>query len=418
VLISRIVPMQSKDAVGRQPEVTEVTSGSEPSHAGHTNRMKSLDGLRGVAALIVVFGHTAIASSKSFAATDLPSTHAAHVGSLNWFVTRTPLVIFLAGSEMVLIFFVLSGYVLALPAVIRGSSWLDISYYPRRLARLYIPAWAALIFGGCLHELHRRRVPDASWWLNSHAGGLSIVDGLRNATLLFQSDAAAFTSVIWSLRDEVIFSLLLPLILLVVLWARKSAILSALLAAFCFIAMIVAADRGADLRYMPLFVIGSLMAFNIHRLPKRLPKVAFPVACVFCACLITTSYMTSNRGSGTATGLPYLCNTLGSCLAVWIAIVSPQARHLLTRRPVLWLGSRSYSLYLIHEPIVVGIAFLLGGHESVILLFSIAVPLSLIAADLFWRLIESPSIRFARALGRHAARLRPPETCQPGRQSI
>ena len=64
-----------------------------------------------------------------------------------------------------------------------------------------------------------------------------------------------------------------------------------------------------------------------------------------------------------------------------------------------WAGSRSFSLYLVHEPIVVASAFALGGTASVALLAAIAVPVSLVAADGFFRVAERPIHRWSRAFG-------------------
>jgi peptidoglycan/LPS O-acetylase OafA/YrhL len=63
-----------------------------------------------------------------------------------------------------------------------------------------------------------------------------------------------------------------------------------------------------------------------------------------------------------------------------------------------WLGKRSYSLYLIHYPILVGIAYSLGKNSR--FAFLIGIPVALAAADLFFRGVESPSHRLAQKLKR------------------
>jgi peptidoglycan/LPS O-acetylase OafA/YrhL len=321
-------------------------------------------------------------------------------GSLDWLLVRTPLHVVWAGPEMVLIFFVLSGYVLALPAVSRGMRWFSISYYPRRLVRLYVPVWVSLLIGGLLHELHKSPVPNASWWLDEHAVALSLHDGLNDASLVHQGLPWAFTSVIWSLKYEVLFSLSLPAILAAALLVRRGRLLTLMSAAGCMSLMYVGAEHGnSDLRYLPLFVLGVLMAFHADRLRRVASMWLFPIALVLCVCLLTASYTLSGATSGGAPGFQYLADVLGSCAAVWIAIGFGPARKALSIRPLRWLGSRSYSLYLVHEPIVVAIAFMFRGVVSPVLLLAVAVPVSLLAAEIFWRSVESPSIRLARRLG-------------------
>ncbi|MCB9988463.1 MAG: acyltransferase family protein [Rhodospirillales bacterium] len=69
-----------------------------------SQRFHGLDSLRGIAALVVVFNHfygviPALASSE------------------NWLFSYTPLHTLIAGRQAVIIFFVLSGFVLSLPYV-------------------------------------------------------------------------------------------------------------------------------------------------------------------------------------------------------------------------------------------------------------------------------------------------------------
>ena len=177
-------------------------------------RVRSLDGLRGFAALGVVFCHVLLSSPSYYRWADNGS----------W-LHRSPLTILWSGQEMVVIFFVLSGDVLALPAVKLAWRWFDRSYYPRRLLRLYLPVWGALVFAGVLHLLvTRNAVTGATPWLNSHAILLSLHDGIATAGLLQDSwlhGTSEYTSVLWSLEYEVVFSLALPLILIVPILTRR-----------------------------------------------------------------------------------------------------------------------------------------------------------------------------------------------------
>jgi peptidoglycan/LPS O-acetylase OafA/YrhL len=65
----------------------------------------------------------------------------------------------------------------------------------------------------------------------------------------------------------------------------------------------------------------------------------------------------------------------------------------------MWLGKRSFSLYLVHEPIVVTVAYLLGGRPSLWMELGLAIPLSLLAAEVFGRFVEQPSLHLARNFG-------------------
>jgi peptidoglycan/LPS O-acetylase OafA/YrhL len=390
---------------------------ADPSRTGHRHRIKALDGLRGIAALIVVFHHILIASSTSLANIFRPTRPTYPTSGIAWLVARTPIHIVWAGPEMVTVFFVLSGYVLALPAAARGTRWFDASYYPRRFVRLYLPAWAALLVGVTLHELHTHRIEGLSWWLNDHAGGASVVAGLRDATLVHQGSAWSYTSVLWSMNWEVRFSLLLPLFLWGVVRIGRSRPLSGVIGVACLaICYLGYLHHQSDLRYLPIFILGSLLAFEMDHLRVdhlRAKRVLLPVFGVVSACLITQTYMWSGGGQAMAS-LRYLGTVLGACTAVWLAVVSPTATRVLSRRISQWLGTRSYSLYLVHEPIVVALAFAFGRSDHVWLLLLTATPLSLVAAELFWRFIEGPAITLAKFTG-NSVRRRFPHPVAPAR---
>lgn len=100
-----------------------------------------------------------------------------------------------------------------------------------------------------------------------------------------------------------------------------------------------------------------------------------------------------------------------------LALCSPMMRRAAERRRVQWLGKRSFSIYLVHEPIVVSAALLLGPHPLEVL--AVSMPLALGFAALFWRFVERPSTAFsARAgdrVGHALARLL--GRAQPGAES-
>ena len=169
-------------------------------------RVRSLDGLRGLAALIVV-AHHSLLTGRSFAAPYMGSG-GGRFPAVQWWLTSTPLHIVWAGQEAVLVFFVLSGFALACATEGRAISW--PAYYSGRLVRLYLPVWAALGVGALAFELVPRvSSPHASWWLNDHAKPLT--RGLLLHDALVVRGTNWLVSPLWSLKWEVLFSLLLPL---------------------------------------------------------------------------------------------------------------------------------------------------------------------------------------------------------------
>ena len=103
-------------------------------------RLTALDGLRGLAAFVVVLHHITLIATpliQPAAGTTAP------LFGLWWWLENTPLKLLSAGRESVLVFFVLSGVVVVLPALKRVDfSWPGL--IASRLIRLLLPAWAAI----------------------------------------------------------------------------------------------------------------------------------------------------------------------------------------------------------------------------------------------------------------------------------
>jgi peptidoglycan/LPS O-acetylase OafA/YrhL len=380
----------------------------EPSRDGHRTRIASLDGLRGIAALAVVIHHALLAASPALAAPEWRGKGGFRVGTFDWWISSTPLHVFWAGGEAVLIFFVLSGYVLSIPAVRRGFHWYDSSFYPRRLIRLYLPVWGALIFAAVLHAAQSRKpIVGASWWLNSHPNAMTVKAGVQTATLLKQFRASEYISVLWSLNWEVRYSLLLPGLVILPIVTRRHPIAAAASAVGCF-ALIGYGTQHSQfqiLEYLPMFVLGSLLAFQAPRLQivvrSRIGSAVFEIVMLAIGIgLLTVSFWTGPPvGAGGANGVQEMVAVLGACILVWGALNLPRTQAALETRPMQWLGSRSFSLYLVHEPIVITLAFAMGGRPDVVGFLVLVLTCSLLAAEGFWRIVERPSVLLSRICG-------------------
>jgi peptidoglycan/LPS O-acetylase OafA/YrhL len=132
-----------------------------PADKGRASRLPALIGLRGVGALTVVISHVLN--------TDPGLVHP-HTLSIAWWFSYTPVNVFWDGDEAVLMFYVLSGFVLARPLTKGRQSESYLAYYPRRLLRLYPPLWGALIFTFLMTLVEsRHNIPAATLWTNNHS---------------------------------------------------------------------------------------------------------------------------------------------------------------------------------------------------------------------------------------------------------
>ena len=117
--------------------------------------------------------------------------------------------------------------------------------------------------------------------------------------------------------------------------------------------------------------------------------------------LTATHWMPAGVWQHAAYGL----GALGATGLVATAMVPGPFAAWLQTRPMQFVGRRSFSLYLVHEPIVVATAFALGGRPStLVLLACVALPIAA-ATMAFYRCVERPTQTLARTLGQRSSEL-------------
>jgi peptidoglycan/LPS O-acetylase OafA/YrhL len=352
-------------------------------------RWRALDGLRGLAAVVVVVHHALLTQPTLAEPYFRPG---ARLDGAPGLLTYTPLHLLWGGAEAVSVFFVLSGFVLALPFErdARLARW--VAYYPRRLVRLYLPLWAGLAFSVlCVAAVPR--TPVAGRWLGAHAGGLSVERVRRSAEVLL--GATRINTAFWSLRWEIVFSLLLPLFLAYGRWARRWWAVKIV----PLLGLVAVAGDSQALRYLPVFGVGVCLAAGRHdlaRLAGRVPRRAWWA--VLAGVLLLANAAWTRPGAVDPRAAVAL-SVLGAAGVVALFVAWPEARALGERPAVQWLGAVSFSLYLVHEPVVVSVAYLLGGAANAGWTLLLALPASLLVAAAFHRAVETPATALSRTLG-------------------
>lgn len=369
----------------------------EPADA----RLPSLDGLRGVAALVVLVHHGMLLSpvlAGHF--TGEPVT-----GTLHRIVTYSPLHLFWAGGEAVVVFFVVSGFVLARPWLLGRNAGLG-AYFMRRVTRLYLPVWAAVGLALLWRVIEHRPVPGASSWLNSHTSPVR-AEEITSVVLLHRLPDANLISVLWSLHLEVLFSLLLPLLVLSMPLVRRAPKCAGV-AVLSLAAVAVVTGQGVALQLGPAFLVGMCLAVHETWLRRRFGALSWPSGAglsLSAVALLTAPWTLHHisESSPALTDAVELASAvmvmIGAGLVVGLAFWTPAARLLGYRLPQ-WVGRRSFSLYLVHEPVIVTLAMVFEQREVEPAFLLPAWALCLALAAFFYRVVERPS----QALGRHLAR--------------
>lgn len=386
--------------------------------ASTADRLRSLDGLRGIAAAVVVLHHAGLLDPGI---SDVYLTGAVpEPGSFAALILRTPLQLFFSGQEAVLVFFVLSGLVVAIPAIERRAfSW--IGYYPRRVVRLLVPVTASVLLAGVIVLLVPRDPADAvsGWAATSTFPQLSWRQFLADFDILL--GGSAINNPLWSLRYELLFSVMLPIyVVLAVIAKRRWWVAVIGVGVVILLGQLIGDPFWVDL---PIFLLGTIAAVRRHDLQRMVGRMTRLRRNVLGAGLLALGLvLLEMRWIGVALrpGSPNILAAtstvavFGAALLVVLAMVWPPMARVLQLRLIAWLGRISFSLYLVHVPILVASSSLLRGvpwYWSALA----GIPVAVLVAVLFARFVEGPSHRLSQRIGRAVdARFAPTAAAVPG----
>lgn len=371
-------------------------------------RLSSLDGLRGLAALIVVFHHLSLTYP---AISDMyldPAVQPPEVGTVTWWLMSTPAHLLIAGPEGVVVFFIISGLALALP-VLRSETFDWVAYFPQRMVRLYLPVAGAVAFAAILILLvpGNPETASSSWVAGSSYETIEWYRPIIAFDVLFGD--AGINNPLWSLRWEVAFSLALPLFVVIGVLTRRRWLFA--LAGAWLLVLLGNFSYSISLLYLPVFLLGVVLAVKLdvilawagRRSRSSLAALAIGVLLLSAVLLPARWIMWSiNPGAETLFHIASSFVVLGALGVVLVAVAWPPASWLLSTPPFRWLGRISFSLYLVHVPIIIAVNAILGG-TNLLLGAAISVAVAVPIALLFSRFIETPAHRAARVVGRESS---------------
>lgn len=363
-----------------------------------TQRIHSLDGLRGVACLAVLLLHAAMML-------ELWGPDGAY-----------PLI---PGTPAVVIFFVLSGVVLSIMplARLRARGTYDwLGYYPRRVVRLGVPLVAAVALGIAAGYV--------AWRMGSTGRSATAVEFagtpqqvvhdvlMQFDVLFFVSDdtqnlfgdpLVRVNSPVWSMSWELWFSLTLPLVVACLARIRRDGIAAVGILAGIFVSHWCG--------YFPLrlcltFWLGVLLAKHLSELSAQRPPVFHEIvalAVLLGAVELAQAAQAGLFGPLDALALAALQTLLNAACAglVALAMTDGIVRRALSTRPARFLGTVSFSLYLTHALVIGGLEVVLPaiGITDGWVQACVAVLACLACAAAFWRLVERPAIELSRRVG-------------------
>jgi peptidoglycan/LPS O-acetylase OafA/YrhL len=316
--------------------------------------------------------------------------------------------LFIAGHAAVIVFFVLSGFVLALPYTSRQLHAFD--FVVRRTCRIYIPFASAVLLSAAIVILVPRvdPIPGAGEGLEfpwPHQLNLSVIIG--HLCMLGRLQDIKLDPPIWSLVHEYRVSLIFPLLLWCTQWRPLTTLATTIAMAAAAGAVLVATgDAGQGVvvasetvigsllitvRYLPLFAIGAYMATE-----KRVIEASRGASPAVKSCLVVAGIILLSGPSVPVWSDILL--TVGAVLLIF-AFMSGWQPFFLKARVSRWLGRVSFSLYLVHVPIIIASCFLFAKIMPIGAAVLLGAFLSLLGAQLMYATVEVNSHKLGKYLG-------------------
>ncbi|MFE5670493.1 acyltransferase family protein [Agromyces sp. NPDC056523] len=371
----------------------EVSAAETPATA---QRIDSVDGLRAVAFLAVFAFHTWEFAGRP----EIPVLSA--VVSQN---IRPDF------------FVVLTGFVLFLPFARRPErmdQFQTRAYLWRRMRRIVIPYYVALLYATLLPQLlvviMRVFGRDASWQPMPSFG-----DWLSHLTfshLFFAEHWSSMNGSLWTMSLEMQLYLLFPVLLVAANRWGIPALLVAIGISVVFRILVAIYVPGPDfpdqflwsasgLGRLMEFVAGMLAAVIAFRVIEKIRRPHF----ILLIALMVVSYVVATAPVFKGSVLPIRELGLSALFGTLIVLVLsvPAAGRVFAWKPLSYLGYRSYSLFLIHQPTAWYVSEFLQkfldvpeGPFLLLLLWTVGFGVVFAVGQLLFVTVERPCINWAK----------------------
>ncbi len=364
-----------------------------------SHRLYSLDSIRGLACLAVVFGHSLSVFSWDISYINYPIIN-------NIF----------DGLSAVAFFFVLSGFVLTLGYVNPSPDEIApeesqvrkldiIPFYVRRISRIWLPWFSFFILSLIFKSYFPRNNLDLSYQVSAHHANFwsenaTISEFFKQMAFMLHNYSKILIPQDWSLGVELKASLLIPFLIIVL---RKS-----YLAMLCLGFLLYFASPGTGFYYSS-FVLGMLAAYIYRKFEHRRNQESYwAMWCLIIGFSLYQFRWISENYTNLDRGPVWIVSAFACFLLLLGILFSPNARGILSCAPLVFLGRISFSLYLGHVLILICFSqWFLFFLESVgvenlyflqVCFISLVLTSSLLLAWAGERWIEVPSVLLGRKL--------------------
>lgn len=370
-------------------------------------KISYLDGLRGLAAFVVVIHHFLLAFYPATYNADMGEIHTRNAYEV--IMAKSPLNLLINGNFAVCIFFILSGYVLTQKYFKTKDIEVIVSSACRRYFRLFIPVAASIFIVFMLMKLHlffnidASEISKSSWWLGTFWNfQTSIKDMIHSAVIgTFFNHDNKYNTALWTMSYE-LYGSFLVFAISGVIGKLKWRYFGYLILCALFVKT-----------YYLAFILGLILADlkNSHDdyltiINNNIINVSLLILGLFLG-----SYPTGVNVDGTIysllkiefTSSAVFMHIIGSLLVMISLLNYKKFQEILSRRLFIFLGKISFTMYLTHAIILgsissfVFIEFVnrLSYSAAVLSAFLIYLVVVLIIAHIMNKYVDNTGIRIS-----------------------
>jgi peptidoglycan/LPS O-acetylase OafA/YrhL len=367
-------------------------------------RYRSLDAVRGIAAVAVLLHHGVMTFPSGGEDRRALLEHGFRAPTA-W-LYASPLRLAVSGPAAVLLFFVLSGFVLSLSLRSdRAPSY--PAFAVSRVCRIWLP-FAVAIFASVLLSgfLAAWPAPGTSDWFRFGTWHNARSFGNVVRHLAMTGTETDLDNPMWSLIHELRISFIFPVLVFVVMRRPVGALLGSVILCFACILVVGGSHLPSHMiswfqtgTYVYFFVLGILLAAHAERVTAAFALLSRRTILLLWVLALGALAIAPPDTSHIATfgnGALLIVGGLAGATIIALSISGGTAERFLLGFVPRYLGRISYSLYLTHIIVLASVVHLLAGAWSLPVALAIAVPLAIVVADLCQRFVEGPSQRLGK----------------------
>lgn len=358
-----------------------------------SNKDLSVEGVRGVACLMVVFSHLVL--------NNIPALHnfgqkttPLDINSISSLLFHSPFAFVYSGSMAIYVFFVLSGYILTKVYFNRDFSlnyFISLSF--SRYVRLAFPVLISSVIYLIVMKSGLFSLDSSDWISRLNVPHLTWFDLIEDSLIsAFFSHGSQVNWVLWTMKVELFGSLMIFVLIFV---KSKSKATSYFLALIILCLCLGLYFFGFISTSFSLGIIAFILGYALHFFSAELISDYIYIPVFFISLYLGGAHLGSNSyefiESYLGDFLYVACNFMAGFLFVFSVVKSNILSRFFSLKAFVFLGKISFSIYLLHLIVIYMFASYFEGVHIVYFFFCLFF-LSL----LFYYFVDKKSMELSR----------------------